>query len=116
METPPTPQTITEAASAKASLPTLRDTTSTAELMDVLNQSATYFWKCQNRLQQLFDMAAAERAACGNYLELVNEARLGMAAARQVQERAKARLERLAALPAKWGVWPERRTAPRLDL
>ena len=61
-------------------------------------------------------MNPAERAACGNFNELVNAARLGMAAARQVQEQAKGRLEYLAAFPAKWAAWPERRTEPRLDL
>ena len=117
METPTHPQTATEAASAaEATLPTLRDSTTTADLMDVLSQSATYFWNCQARLQQLFGMDETARAACPNYLELVNDARLGMAAARQVQERAQARLECLAAFPAKWAAWPERRAAPRLDL
>ena len=117
METPTTPQTTTEAESATvATLPTLRDSTTTADLMDVLNQSATCFWNCQLRLQKLFGMDETARAACPNYLELVNDARLGMAAARQVQERAQARLEYLAAFPTKWAAWPERRAVPRLDL
>jgi hypothetical protein len=97
-------------------LPGLSDTADTASLMALLNDSATYYWRCQTAMDKLFQMDAAERQACPNYSNLLNAARLGMAAARQLQERARQRLERLAAFPQKWAAWPERRTVARPDV
>lgn len=96
-------------------LPTLPDRTDTSELMDYLQQSASYYWHCYGVLQYLFNMTEAERRACPDYLAQLQAARLGMSAARQLQEQAKARLEVFAAYPAKWKAWPERRAEPRLD-
>ena len=100
----------------RANLPSLPDKADTAELMDILDRAATYFWQCSAALQRLCEMDASERRLCGNYDELLNASRLGMAAARQLQEQASARLEIIAAYPAKWAAWPERRATPRLDL
>ena len=94
-------------------LPKLSDSATSEELLSFMNETASHFWRCQIALNALFAMSPDEREATPHYLDLVNTARLGMAAARSLQELAAGRLERLSQLPEKWKAWPERRTEPR---
>ena len=86
-------------------LPALPDATDAADLITALNISAAYYRQCSAAFQAIATLPDAERRSA-NARAVANFARLGMSAARALQEQAKGRLTHLDAYPDEWTAWP----------
>ena len=53
-------------------LPTISDVADKEALLASMNETASYFWRCQIALNALFAMPLDEREATPDYLNLIN--------------------------------------------
>lgn len=86
-------------------LPRLPDATDAADLIAALNVSAAYYRQCRAAFQAVASLPDADRKSA-EARAVANYARLGMSAARALQDQARGRLERLDAYPDEWAAWP----------